>query len=350
MKMSKRQYGLTALMFAFLCVAGYFAVNRYVVTSQLRDFTHQETANSVDDNQNASGTSQSAPIHLISDEMVAACSGSEAKVLKAMQANRAKCPARAAVTERGGERVETTSRDPKRRTYATSSYRLEQLDGGAWFPVEIDQQSFTPDTGKIQNRNQYQITRSGSAFGTKAQIDKGVFELTPWKDLIAKPGADSNSKNIQLDKLDSAPARECRALIKRLDDDGEVQLAAAARERLAKRWKGITEQPAASFARQPTAKDPDVSGAFVQIQTELDGIWSNSKGTVEDWTDRIIGKQADYRTDRLKLLFEAAQGPRQRCIDLRDFSFSILGSKGVSGRTSTTLRSHFDEENSSERS
>ena len=317
-------------MFAFLCVAGYFAVNRYVVTSQLRDSTHQETANRVDDNQNASGTSQSAPIHLISDEMVAACSGSEAKVLKAMQANRAKCPARAAVTwtllntrmaddgtskeyrgkfeqwwdrnriatrnslqvpginpdgttettvigyrsafdgnefrttdnepspkgietrrksqyklgeswltlidweqgpdlarvranpvakvtwteetrdgkpfaqrmalntsdgaslvvlfdlERGGERVETTSRDPKGRTYATSSYRLEQLDGGAWFPVEIDQQSFTPDTGKIQNRNQYQITRSDSAFGAKAQIDKGVFELPPWKDLIAK--------------------------------------------------------------------------------------------------------------------------------------------------------------------
>ena len=315
-------------MFAFLCVAGYFAVNRYVVTSQLRDFKHQEAANSVDDNQNASGTSQSAPIHLISDEMVAACSGSEAKVLKAMQANRAKCPARAAVTwtllntrtaddgtaqeflgkfeqwwdgnriatrnslqvpgnnpdgtiettiighrsafdgkefrttvnepkpegiatrrmpeyklgaswltlidweqgpdfarvranpvaqvtwteeiregnpfaqrlavntsdgaslvdlfdlERGGERVETTSRDPKGRTYATSSYRLEQLDGGAWFPVEIDEQSFHPDTGKIQNRNQYQIQRSDSAFGGKAQIDKGVFELPPWKDLI----------------------------------------------------------------------------------------------------------------------------------------------------------------------
>lgn len=282
------------------------------------------------DNQDSSGASQSAPFHLISDEMVAACSGIEAKVLKAMQANRAKCPARAAVTwkllntrtaddgtakeyrggfeqwwegnriatrnflqvpgskpdgttettvighrsafdgnefrttvneptpkgietrrksqyklgeswltligweqgpdfarvranpvakvtwteetrdgkpfaqwlalntsdgaslvdlfdlERGGERVETTSRDPKGRTYATSSYRLEQLDGGAWFPVEIDEQSFNPDTGKVQNRNQYQITRSDSAYGAKAQIDKGVFELPPWKDLIAK--------------------------------------------------------------------------------------------------------------------------------------------------------------------
>ncbi len=131
----------------------------------------------------------------------------------------------------------------------------------------------------------------------------------------APSGADSNAKNNQLDKLDSAPARECRALIKRLDDDGEVQLAAAARERLAKRWKGITEQPPASFTRQLSRENPnnvpDVSGELVSIQTELDGFWSDSKGTVEDWTNWIIGKQADYRTDRLKLLFEAAQGYRK---------------------------------------
>ena len=39
------------------------------------------------DNQDASGASKSAPVHVISDEMVAACKGTEAKVLKAMQAN-----------------------------------------------------------------------------------------------------------------------------------------------------------------------------------------------------------------------------------------------------------------------
>jgi hypothetical protein len=89
--------------------------------------------------------------------------------------------------ERGGERVETMSRDPNGRTCATSSYRLEQLDGGAWFPVEIDEQSFHPDTGRVQNRNQYQIARSDSAFGVKAQIDKGVY---------AASCADSASKGI----------------------------------------------------------------------------------------------------------------------------------------------------------
>ena len=51
--------------------------------------------------------------------------------------------------------------------------------------MEFDEQCFHLDTGKVQNRNQYQITRSASAFGAEAQIDKRVFELPPWKDLIA---------------------------------------------------------------------------------------------------------------------------------------------------------------------
>lgn len=158
------------------------------------------------------------------------------------------------------------------------------------------------------------LPRASPAIPPQNRVDESkapAVEANP-KSTSAPPQTEKvSSGNVQIDKLDSAPARECRALIKRLDDDGEVQLAAAARERLAKRWKGITEQPAASFARQPTAKDPDVSGAFVQIQTELDGVWSNSKGTVEDWTNWITGKQADYRTDRLRLLFEAAQGYRK---------------------------------------
>lgn len=129
-------------------------------------------------------------------------------------------------------------------------------------------------------------------------------------------GDEKKPDNAVWKTIDSGPVAECRAIIKRLDEAGEVKLASGARERLAKRWKWIAEQPVASFLRELPKKVPNGEpnfdrGPLVGVQTELDGVWSNGKGTADNWKDWIVRKQKDYRIYRLQLLFEAAQGYRK---------------------------------------
>lgn len=112
--------------------------------------------------------------------------------------------------------------------------------------------------------------------------------------------------------MDFAPMSECKAAIKRLDDGGVTKLAAQSRERLAHRWKSISEAPVESFLREIPKTDAgdDVErggGDRIGVQTELDGVWSNGKGSAEGWRDWIVRKQEDYRIGRLQLLFEAAE-------------------------------------------
>jgi beta-lactamase regulating signal transducer with metallopeptidase domain/WD40 repeat protein/HEAT repeat protein len=126
---------------------------------------------------------------------------------------------------------------------------------------------------------------------------------------------DQEPYNAYMKIMDFAPTSECKAAIKRLDDGGVTRLASQSRERLAKRWKLISEQPVQSFLREAPKKDPSIEpmegGDLVGVQTELDGVWSSGKGTADNWTDWIARKQEAYRTGRLQLLFEAAQGYRK---------------------------------------
>jgi beta-lactamase regulating signal transducer with metallopeptidase domain len=120
----------------------------------------------------------------------------------------------------------------------------------------------------------------------------------------------------RLKALDTAPMVECRALIRRLDEDGDEILGAQARERLAQRWKSISERPVAAFLRELPKGDPAGEirngGERIGVQTDLDGVWSQGKGTADNWTDWIQRKQNDYRVGRLQLLFEAAERYRKR--------------------------------------
>jgi hypothetical protein len=119
---------------------------------------------------------------------------------------------------------------------------------------------------------------------------------------------------VPLGILDTAPMNQCRALIKELDDAGDVKSAAMARERLAMRWKTIAEQPALSFVRKVPPKDPAAAidrGERTGVQADLDGVWSEGKGTADHWVEWIVRKQGDYRIGRLHMLYEAAQGYRK---------------------------------------
>lgn len=129
------------------------------------------------------------------------------------------------------------------------------------------------------------------------------------------PNQDEPSRVATLTPLDKASMTECQALIRQLDDVGEVKLAAMARERLAKRWKWITEQPVTSFLRELPKPgpigEPNLRGEQVGVQPDLDGVWTDGKGTADHWKDWIVRKQNDYRVGRLHMLFAAAQGYRQ---------------------------------------
>ena len=128
-------------------------------------------------------------------------------------------------------------------------------------------------------------------------------------ELTSESPSNSALSAAMLKTLDTSPMSECRALIKQLDEESEIKLASVARERLANRWKAITQQPVASFLRELPENDLDTErdfGDLVGVQTDLDGVWSNGKGTADNWTDWIIRKQNDYRVGRLHMLFEAA--------------------------------------------
>ncbi len=145
---------------------------------------------------------------------------------------------------------------------------------------------------------------------------KAETQATPTADDQADQ--DKEPYNAYMKIMDLAPMNECKAAIKRLDDADVTELAAQCRERLANRWKSISEQPVQTFLREIPKKDPGEGverggGPGIGVQTELDGVWSNGKGNADNWRKWILRKQNDYRVGRLQLLVEAAE--RYRKID-----------------------------------
>lgn len=87
--------------------------------------------------------------------------------------------------EHGGEHIESEMHDTKGRPYGKSTFRLEQIVDGVWFPVEVNEESFNPETGTLQSRSQYAIVRQTSVFGPSAEVDPLLFELPPYADVLA---------------------------------------------------------------------------------------------------------------------------------------------------------------------
>lgn len=123
-----------------------------------------------------------------------------------------------------------------------------------------------------------------------------------------------NADDSLLREIDEAPLSVARQRIEKLDGDERPGLAAQARERLAARLARIVRQPREAFTRAlPPGNPNDVNfgGERIGIQVDLDGVWSEGKGTAESWRDWIVRKQSGFRVERMRHLFDAARGYRQ---------------------------------------
>ncbi|MHC4400452.1 MAG: carboxypeptidase regulatory-like domain-containing protein, partial [Planctomycetota bacterium] len=108
--------------------------------------------------------------------------------------------------------------------------------------------------------------------------------------------------------LPDPPLRDCRAACQFFETQRDWESLAVALEATAQEMKRVIGTPAKEFIRPAPPRDPAVIGGapigrgpIVLVQTELDGVWVNGKGTADGWIDWLTRKQNRMKGDRLDL-------------------------------------------------
>ena len=111
--------------------------------------------------------------------------------------------------------------------------------------------------------------------------------------------------------LPEPPLQDCRAAIGLFEQNEDWPALADAYEISAEAMWRVIHMPANAFIR-PVPEEPigssERSGisrgnrSSIQVQTNLDGVWSNCKGEAEHWIDWIQRKQNELRQKRIEIL------------------------------------------------
>lgn len=129
----------------------------------------------------------------------------------------------------------------------------------------------------------------------------------------ARDGPEAEQHRKALARPDST-LRDCRAAVKHFEDRQDWAWLAKALDITADRMDQVLQAPAGSFIRPAPPGGPGdrEGGPSVEVQTNLDGIWSLGKGTAENWLPWVERKQADMRIERFVLLQRLAAVYRER--------------------------------------
>lgn len=119
---------------------------------------------------------------------------------------------------------------------------------------------------------------------------------------------------LKLIALPSPPLRDCRAAIASLRSAQDWRSLATACEVTARVMQKIIAAPPESFTRPAPEAPPGArgSGATIEVQTALDGVWHRAKGPAEGWRGWIERKQQEMKEERFRVLCELAEIYRDR--------------------------------------
>ncbi len=114
-------------------------------------------------------------------------------------------------------------------------------------------------------------------------------------------------------KLPEPALCDCQAASEFFEARRDFESIALAMEATAKEMKRVIHTPVEQFIR-PAPENPGrrEGGPTVLVQTGLDGVWVNGKGTAESWVDWLKRKQDRMKPDRLDLLVELGRLYRDR--------------------------------------